>query len=132
MNVLNCRSCGRLFNQIANERICANCKKKLEDKFQEVKNYLRDNPNSTIKELAQANEISTKQIEQWIREERLVFADGSPGGIPCESCGKLIHSGKYCDQCRRDLANTLSDLMPKKEEVVRKPKNDGNRMRFLQ
>ena len=40
MNVTNCRSCGRLFNVLSNERICPECRKKLEDKFQAVKKYL--------------------------------------------------------------------------------------------
>ena len=42
MEVSNCRSCGRLFNVITNSRICPSCKQKQEDKFQEVKEYLRE------------------------------------------------------------------------------------------
>ena len=37
MEVMNCQRCKRLFNWVTGEKICANCKKELEDKFQEVK-----------------------------------------------------------------------------------------------
>ena len=48
MNVTNCRSCGRLFNVLSNEKICPDCRKKLEDKFQQVKKYLEENPADEV------------------------------------------------------------------------------------
>ena len=48
MNVTNCRSCGRLFNVLSTEKICPECRKKLEDKFQDVKKYLEENPHSSM------------------------------------------------------------------------------------
>lgn len=46
---------------------------KLEEKFSQVKDYLEDNPHATIPEIAKDNDVSTRQIEQWVREERLYF-----------------------------------------------------------
>ena len=98
MNVSNCKSCGRLFNVISNTRICPDCQRKLEEKFQEVKEFLAQNPTANIEVLSQECEVSVKQIKEWVREERLVFAEGSVDGIECTQCGKMIRTGKYCDK----------------------------------
>lgn len=78
------------------------------------------------------NEVSVKQLKNWVREERLKFDDDSPVGIECMNCGAMIKYGKYCETCKGKMINTLSHAVheePKKVEVSRK--SDGNRMRFL-
>lgn len=133
MNVVNCKTCGRLFNRISDERVCPQCKQKLEEKFQNVKEYLNENPRCPMEELAQENDVTVKQIKQWVREERLVFSEDSPVGIECENCGQMIRSGKYCATCKSKLANNLQkayavDPPKTREDGVRR---DGSRMRFL-
>ena len=48
MNVRNCRKCGKLFNHIMGMPVCPACREKLEQKFQEVKKYIRENRMSGI------------------------------------------------------------------------------------
>ena len=57
MNVRNCRKCGKLFNYISGMPICPACKDKLEEKFQTVKKYIRENRLADIKEVAEACEV---------------------------------------------------------------------------
>ena len=133
MEVKYCKSCGRLFNYIGGPSICANCQKKLEDKFQEVWQYLNDNPNSSVNQVAEAMDVSVKQIKQWIREERLSLTQPSPDGVTCERCGMPICSGRFCDKCKVSLQNTLSSAIDKpKTPEVKKRVRDGDKMRFLQ
>lgn len=133
MQVANCKGCGRLFNVMGSEKICPNCQKKLEDKFDEVKKFIEDNPNSSVEVVAKETEVSMKQIRKWIREERLTLSEASEIGIECESCGKLIKTGRFCDECKANLTNTLGGMIKKpKEPEVKKTVRDGNRMRFLQ
>lgn len=135
MEVRNCRSCGRLFNYIGGtyKNLCPACIEILEEKFQEVKKYVEDNPHCSINELSETMEVSVKQIEKWVREERLCFAEDSPIGLDCEKCGKMIKTGRFCDACRNEMQNQMSKLY--KSEPVRRqdiPKKDTtNRMRFL-
>ena len=133
MNVSNCKSCGRLYNVISNTRICPDCQRKLEEKFQEVKEFLKENPFANIDVLSKECEVSVKQIKEWVREERLVFAEGSMDGIECEQCGKLIRTGKYCDECKVKITNNLRQGInaPAKAEPVKKER-ERDRMRFLQ
>ena len=135
MNVKNCRKCGKIFNYIAGPPICPSCREETEKKFEVVKNYIRENPRANIPEICEECEVETHQLQQWIREERLVFADDSPIGIPCEKCGAMIHSGKYCEKCKSELANGLSASIAKpaapQMSQPKKGSRDNPAMRFL-
>lgn len=133
MDVRNCRGCGRLFNYLSGPPICQACRENLEEKFQQVKEYLRDNPNSSIQAVSDDNEVSVAQIRQWVREERLTFSDDSPIGIPCESCGKTIKTGRFCDECKGKMKNDFSSMIKKPQTAQENPKNfrEKDKMRFL-
>ena len=133
MDVRNCRGCGRLFNYFSGPPICQACRENLEEKFQQVKEYLRDNPNSSIQAVSDDNEVSVAQIRQWVREERLTFSDDSPIGIPCESCGKTIKTGRFCDECKGKMKNDFSSMIKKPQTAQENPKNfrEKDKMRFL-
>ena len=133
MEVKNCNGCGRLFNYMGGAPLCDGCRKKLEQKFQEVKQYLDENPNASVNQVSEDNDVSVKQIKQWIREERLAFTDDSPVGIECENCGAMIKTGRFCDACKSKLQNNLMSAIDKPKKVEpKKPVRDGERMRFLE
>ena len=132
MEIVSCKECGKLFNFIRGQRVCPACSRKLEDKFMEVKKYVREHPNVDVKELSEEMDVSIRQINRWVREERLVFSDDSPVGLPCESCGVTIKTGRFCDKCKVTMQNTLSSALDKpKEPEIKKRERDGNKMRFL-
>lgn len=131
MEVRTCKQCKRLFNYLAGQPICPGCKAKLEDKFIQVKEYVRENPHDGITEVAEANEVSSAQIRRWIREERLSFSDESGVGLDCESCGKLIKSGRLCEDCKTKLLGSVNDLYKHDESIVAKKHREAARMRFL-
>lgn len=130
MDVRSCKNCGKLFNYLQGPAICPTCKKKMEMKFIEVREYIRENEYATIPEIAEHNDVSVKQIKQWIREERLIFREGSPVGIECENCGRMIRTGRFCEGCKSDMVNTLNKLKAPSPMPVHKQK-DKDRMRFL-
>lgn len=133
MDVKNCRSCGRLFNYMGGQQICPSCQRKLEDKFRDVKIYLDDNPNATVNRVAEDNEVSVKQIRQWIKDERLTLLEATLDGVVCEQCGTPIKSGRYCDKCKAHIQNTLASVLDKpRNDESKKTERDGNKMRFLQ
>ena len=57
MDVRNCKSCGKMFNFNGGEPFCDSCKKKLEEKFQQVKEYVRENPGANMNTIAEENII---------------------------------------------------------------------------
>lgn len=132
MEVKSCRGCGRLFNYMSGAPICDNCKRKLEEKFQEVKQFLDEKPNATINQVSEEMDVSVKQIKQWIREERLTLSDATEAGINCEHCGVPIRTGRFCDRCKVSMQNSFASAIEKtKVKQPQKQERDGNRMRFL-
>ena len=121
MEVRNCKMCGRLFNVLNNERICPACQKKLEDKFHEVKQYLEDHPGASVEQTATDNDISTKQIRQWVKEERLILSSATEAGIVCEKCGK--------ERMANEFQNAYQKPEPKMEDL--RSTRDRDRMRYL-
>lgn len=130
MELMNCRSCKRLFNYITGEQICPNCRDLIEKKFEEVKTYIRENPGKNINEVAEACDTTIKQIKKWVREERLSFSDDSLVGLECERCGRMIHSGRFCNECAGGLADAMTDAYKRERAAIRK--TAGGKMRFLE
>jgi methionyl-tRNA synthetase len=114
--------------------MCPACRDDLEKKFQEVKSYIQDNPRASIQQISEDNEVSTNQLRQWIREERLQFTDDSPIGIECENCGASIKTGRFCENCKNTMANSLAQSIekPKPIEEPKKKPDNKNKMRFLE
>lgn len=135
MDVRNCRRCGRIFNYVAGPFTCPRCREEMEAKFQDVKTFIRENPGVGIQEVSEACEIDKSQIYQWLREERLELAEGSMISLSCEGCGKPIKSGKYCENCKRDLTTGFKQAIsrPTPQEPERKiQKDSSSRMRYLE
>ncbi len=132
MNVRNCRKCGRIFNYALGPVICPMCKEKVEKKFQEVKKFVQDNISVGIPQISKECDVEVQQIQQWIREERLVFSEDSPIGIECESCGTMIKTGRFCEKCKREMVKEFSPA-EKKQGLLNPERKQSERakMRYL-
>lgn len=134
MDVKNCKKCRRLFNYIGGPSICPQCREELEKKFQDVKKYLFDNRGATIADVVKDCEVEESQIRQWVREERLEFSAGVDIGMTCETCGKPITSGRFCEKCKASMITNLQSAGRRPEPEApkeTKPQSHENRMRFL-
>lgn len=136
MEVRNCKTCGRMYNYLSGPNICPKCKDDLEDKFAQVKEYVRDNPGATIQMVSEDNEVSVQQIRQWVREERLEFSKDSPVGIECEVCGTSIRTGRFCENCKKNVADSfrksIAPAAPRIDPSASKRAKESDKMRFLQ
>lgn len=135
MDIRNCRNCGNIFNYLTGPIVCPACKESLEAKFQEVKQYIEEHPGVGIRQVSDACDVETSQIQQWLREERLEVTENSAIYLNCESCGAPIRSGRYCDKCRNALKNGFQSAIrssQQKPEPEKKKTDEKNKMRFLQ
>ena len=133
MEVRNCKGCGRLFNYIGGVPLCGDCKAKLEEKFGEVKKYIEENKHATIPEVAEAMDVSQRQITQWIREERLAFADDSAITLSCEACGAPVRTGRYCEACKTEMTRNFGNMYKSAATPPSptKDRRESARMRYL-
>lgn len=136
MDVRNCRNCRNIFNYVVGPILCPACREKLEEQFQTVKKYIQDNPKVSIQQVSADCDVDASQIKQWIREERLEIAEGSALLINCETCGAPIHSGRFCDKCKMDMAtgfrNVMNESKPKTQDIPVSSSKTSPKMRFLQ
>lgn len=131
MDVRNCKMCGRLFNYSGNP-VCPGCSKKLEEKFVVVRDYIRENPSSSITVVSEETEVPMQQIKRWIREERLTFSKDSGVSIQCEKCGAAILTGRYCKECKRTMTQSFEGLYNQNSPEQRAKKSaESARMRFI-
>ncbi len=124
MDTINCKNCGRLFVYQYGPPFCTKCMRILEEKFEKVKEYLYENPGASIQITSEVNDVSVQQIKKWVREERLEFTADSLVGIDCEICGTIIKTGRFCKNCKDELATKLGKSFDKPipEEVKKELK----------
>ena len=135
MNVRNCKKCGNIFNYISGPPICPNCREKLEEKFQEVKEYIREHKGVGIAQISEACNVDPQQIRQWLREDRLEVTEDSAIMLNCESCGAPIRSGRFCEKCKAKNINGFNSILeankPKPVDKPFKRDKEAPKMRFL-
>lgn len=135
MNIRNCRVCGRIFNYLSGAPVCPSCRDKLEAKFQEVKEYIREHRGAGIQEVAEACDVDPAQIRQWLKDDRLEVTEDSPMFLNCESCGAPIRSGKFCEKCKNSMSKGFDEVLRSNRpepQPQKKSNDDSARMRFLQ
>lgn len=130
MDVRNCKKCGTLFNY-SGQPLCPKCTKEMEDKFADVRDYIREHPESNIAVVSEKNDVPVQQIKRWIREERLTFTKDSGVVIQCEKCGSPILTGRFCKDCKRTMTDRLEGLYTEKKSTEQKKTDGSAKMRFI-
>jgi len=131
MDFTNCARCGKLFNRVTIP-ICENCVKKEEDDFLRIKEYIYENPNSSMAALAEGTEVSMKRILKYLKEGRLELSPNVVGNdLTCERCSVPITTGKFCKKCQASLSTAVDELFRKDEPEIKKaPSSSGNKMYY--
>lgn len=132
MEVKVCRNCKKMFQYTTGPVLCPKCKQIEEELFLKVKEFLRENPGATLYEVTQVTGVSARLIEKYLRQGRLQVAIGSPMALNCERCGKKIVTGKYCNECKKEISDELTGV---KDSIVAQEQAKNNphaKMRFLQ
>jgi len=107
MSISNCAECGRLFQKMSRD-ICANCIRKEEDLFDEVKKYIRLHGQATMQDICDTLNTTEEKLLKFMKEGRLMAS--SSMAYPCEGCGKSIQSGRMCETCRGSLQSKISSV----------------------
>lgn len=131
MDVRNCAKCGRLFQYIGGPPICPNCRRREEEDFDLVKNYIYEHKDANMVEVSRETGVSTRLIERFIREGRLMLSEDSPMTIKCEKCGANIRTGRFCDACSRSLSNEMRISTAAKEAPPKHTEREKDKMHFL-
>jgi ribosomal protein L32 len=108
VDIKQCRRCRKIFQYRGNPT-CPDCIRELDTLFDAVKNFLYDNPRSSIAEICQATDVPESDLMTWMREGRLIMSKEAPPALRCEVCGKPIHSGRWCPACHANVVKGVED-----------------------
>jgi len=104
MTATNCPRCGRIFTP-RTASICDACVKAEAEKFEEVRTFVKQNPNTPIGEVSTACDVSVKRILQYIKDGKLEASSAMEGLVVCSACGKPLLIGRMCDPCAQKAAS---------------------------
>ncbi len=107
MRVSNCVRCKKAF-AVINGPVCPACLEKEEEQFETIKEYLEDNPGSTMEKISEDTGVPVKRIAKFIKDGRLEGVTGT--NFKCSKCGKKIEKGAYCKECAVKLKQNLATM----------------------
>lgn len=114
LNLKNCVSCHKVFLSVIGESICPECRVMEQTMEEDVKEYVRDHPGITIRQLIDETGAPDKLIWRMVRQGQFDNASGLEVQYPCGKCGKMITNGAYCPECAVKLkmeAKKFADAM---------------------
>jgi len=117
--LINCKKCGRMFSSVGGQEFCSKCRTDDETEFKIVREYIYDNPDSTVKDVHEGTGVSEELILKFLRQGRLVLKDQGVG-LECERCGKSITTGRFCDQCAHELKSGFQAAFASDQDIVRR------------
>jgi len=106
LNLDYCPRCGKLFAKGFRD-LCQACNKDIDLEYERCAEYLKKNRGITTQELADATEVSVRQITRFIREGRISIASLPNMTYGCDSCGVPIREGHMCNECKQRLTNDI-------------------------
>jgi len=104
--LMYCEECGKLFSSLRGEKLCPQCGAKDREAKDKIKEYLRDNPDATLKEAAEATGAPAETVKRFTMEvisSKLSSNKMGETEHPCANCGKMIKTGMYCPACSAEL-----------------------------
>lgn len=116
MDVRNCKRCGKIYNYDGFKN-CPTCRREDEADFIKVKEYIYDNPGANISDVAEATEVDSAKIIEFLRQDRLEIADGGNLVLECERCSVSINSGRFCHKCKGELEKELGRSIEPGEKI---------------
>jgi len=124
VNIRNCKECGKLFQYDGISKLCYQCRKKDDEDFIRVREYVYENPGANIMTVADETGVSEDKILRYLREGRLEIVGDNPGLVlDCERCGKAIRTGRYCDECAREIERGLKSGFERPERDIKRDRN---------
>ena len=109
MNIVQCKTCGKLFHTLGG-RTCNDCLRKIDEDFITVRDFIYDNPNSRMDKISEETGVEKSVILQLIKDGRLILdSPDTEGLITCEVCKKPLSTGRMCEECKSKVASSMNN-----------------------
>lgn len=111
----NCKKCNRLFSSEDGSTLCSRCNDSIDNTFNRVREYIYDNPTSSVKDVSAGTGVSTDAILKWIREGKIILGDHARIAF-CERCGAGTEGDRYCAKCLNELSSGFKSSADEAQE----------------
>lgn len=109
-----CKKCEKLFNK-TDRNICPSCVREEQSLVKEIQDFLRQNRDATIGDVADALDIPLEVIEDLI-DEGVLMTRGNPNlMLTCTRCGEASQDGRMCANCRSEMVSNLNNARTRVE-----------------
>ncbi|MCI9035060.1 MAG: hypothetical protein HFJ08_13650 [Lachnospiraceae bacterium] len=110
---------------------CERCGNEALDDYGKVRKYLDEHGPSPAIAIAQATGVDRNLISRFLRGGKLEIPDGSKYYLRCEKCSCSIKSGRYCEDCAKELSGNTHKVSY--VDIGDRPKLNGKgKMRYTQ
>ncbi len=130
MEMRNCSRCRRPYIYTGTP-YCPDCSQGEHEDFQQVKDYLGDNPGAGVEEIHEETGVDRNLVLHFLRQGRLEVAEDSHLGSKCQVCQRPIPEGRICQSCVQQLRQPLEDKQKKERTGGDRRRGESNRM-FIQ
>jgi flagellar operon protein (TIGR03826 family) len=111
-----CARCKKLFDYVIGPPLCRECKEQDEKDFHRIKDFLYENPNSTMADISKELNISVRKITRFLKEGRLETKKFKNIVLRCKKCGTPIDNGDYCSKCMLNLRKEMLSSVKQSEK----------------
>jgi len=90
-------------------------------------------PGATVSQISNELDVSVEKIKRFLRDGRLeIIGDEANMILECESCGKSIKTGRFCEGCERSLTKDLKSTASRLSETLSNASSSkGSDLRYL-
>jgi len=114
MDIRKCKNCNR-FYKFQSSKYCPECVVELDKVFLKVREYIYENPNSTVLEVSENKGVDQEIIMEFLRDGKLELKEASML-LECKSCGKPIKTGTLCNSCLMNFETEMKKGLVKAVE----------------
>ena len=118
--VINCASCGKIFQSVWNNKICPACREEIANNEEKVLEFLSNHDNTNLSEVSVQCGVSTTFIRRMIEHGKFVTQENSMT-YPCHGCGAPISMGNYCSACVSSMKKEINEAKTRITENMKNP-----------
>ena len=92
---------------------CEKCGFTEHDDYGKARNYIEEHPGANVAQISQATGVTTKSINNMVKEQRFEITSDSRTFLRCEICGTNIRFGRCCVNCESAFHKQYEDKVRK-------------------
>ncbi|MGG5255325.1 TIGR03826 family flagellar region protein [Neobacillus sp. SM06] len=118
--LVNCPNCNEIFVKSKFRDVCPKCWKQEEEDYNTVYQFMRKRENraATIEQVVRQTGVKEELVLKFIKKGRIQITHFPNLGYPCDRCGRIIRTGKLCENCTAELREDLQTFQSEEKRKL--------------